>query len=118
MMNWAGGREHIEGTTTKSGKTRHVPIFAERLRSVFQWLRLDREGNERPAGARVFGDEDGKPISSFRRAWWATVLKAHGVKTQWTRTPAQEGEKRRPSPRRRARLSSFYPEWCCGDRLS
>jgi integrase len=83
----------LRGVTTKSGKTRHVPISTLRLRAVFEWLRIDGEGKEKPAEALIFADEEGKPIVTFRRAWVTTVLKAHGVKTTWVKTPAQEGEK-------------------------
>jgi integrase len=83
----------LRGVTTKSGKTRQVPISTRRLRAVFEWLRIDGEGKEKPAGALVFGGEEGEPVATFRRAWVTTVLKAHGVKTTWVKTPAQEGRK-------------------------
>jgi integrase len=83
----------LRGVTTKGGKTRQVPISTRRLRAAFEWLRIDGEGKEKPSEALVFGDEEGKPIRTFRRAWVTTVLKAHGVETTWVKTPAKEGRK-------------------------
>ncbi len=41
----------LRGSTTKSGKTRFVPIPTERLRAVLEWLRLDAAGEQKPAEA-------------------------------------------------------------------
>ncbi len=73
----------LRGSTTKSGKTRFVPIPTERLRAVLEWLRLDAAGQEKPDEARVFSDEVGDPVGSFRRAWMTAVLKAHDVDVKW-----------------------------------
>jgi len=82
----------LRGVTTKSGKTRQVPISTRRLRAVFEWQRINGEGKKRSAEALVFADEEGNPITTFRRAWVTTVLKAHGVKTTWVKTTARDGE--------------------------
>lgn len=73
----------VRGETTKSRRTRTVPISTARLRAVLEWLRLDADGSQKPDEALVFSDEAGKPIGRFRTAWVTAVLKAHGVKTEW-----------------------------------
>ncbi len=47
----------LRGETTKSRKTRVVPISTERLRDVIAWLRLDVDGDEKPLETRVFSNE-------------------------------------------------------------
>ena len=71
------------GPTTKSGRTRLVPIGTNRLLAVFQWLRLDADGKHKPDDAPVFSNEVGELVRSFRSAWLTTVLKAHGIKPRW-----------------------------------
>ncbi len=73
------------GSTTKSGRTRLVPISTNRLLAVLQWLRLDAEGKHKPDDAPVFSNEVGEPVKSFRKAWVIAVLRAHGVKPKWRR---------------------------------
>jgi integrase len=73
----------IRGETTKSKKTRVVPISTSRLKAVLEWLRLDADGEKKPAEALVFSDEIGEPIGRFRTAWVTAVLRAHGVKPEW-----------------------------------
>jgi integrase len=73
----------IRGETTKSRRTRFVPISTMRLKAVLDWLRLDAEGEKKPAEALVFSDETGEPIGRFRTAWVTAVLKAHGIKPEW-----------------------------------
>jgi integrase len=69
------------GVTTKSGRTRVVPIGTERLLAVLKWLRLDVDGNEKRDQTPVFSDEAGEQIKPFRRAGVLTVLKAHRTTT-------------------------------------
>ena len=75
----------LRGVTTKSKKTRAVPIPTARLEAVLKWLRLDAAGDEKPADTRVFSDETGVPIRNFRKTWVLTVLRAHGVTPHWRR---------------------------------
>jgi hypothetical protein len=84
----------LRGSTTKSGKTRLVPIPTERLRAVLEWLRLDAAGKKKPDDALVFSDEVGDPVGSFRKAWITAVLKAHDVEVTWS----AEGGYRHLSP--------------------
>ena len=82
-IDWERQLIFLRGETTKSRKTRVVPISTTRLKAVLDWLRLDAEGEKKPDGALVFSDEAGEPIGRFRTAWVTAVLKAHGVKPEW-----------------------------------
>ena len=73
----------LRGETTKSRKTRLVPISTTRLRDVFAWLRRDVEGNPKPLETRVFSNEVGEPYRLFHRMWQSIVLKAHGHTPTW-----------------------------------
>lgn len=73
----------LRGDTTKSGKTRFVPISTERLKGVLDFLRVDAAGKEKKTDARVCSNAAGEPIKYFRSAWVMTVLKANGVKPEW-----------------------------------
>jgi integrase len=72
------GEITLRGPTTKSGKTRAVPISTQRLRAVIQWFRTDDKGKSRPANAPLILNRFGKKIGSFRTSWETTVLRAHG----------------------------------------
>jgi integrase len=73
----------LRGTTTKSGRTRRVPIGTERLQAVLKWLRLDADDKEKPLDDLVFTNEAGEPMGSFRTTWVTTVLKAHDAQPKW-----------------------------------
>ena len=73
----------LRGETTKSRRTRTLPISTARLRAVLEWLRLEADGSEKREDALVFSDEAGEPVGRFRTAWVTAVLKAHGVKPEW-----------------------------------
>jgi integrase len=73
----------LRGETTKSRKTRLVPIATTRLRDVFAWLRRDVEGNPKPLETRVFSNEVGEPYRLFHRMWQSIVLKANGHTPTW-----------------------------------
>jgi integrase len=70
-IDWKRRLIVLRGTTTKSRKTRIVPIGTSRLLSVLQWLRLDSTG------------ADGEPLKTFKKAWLVAVLKAHGIDPHW-----------------------------------
>ena len=74
----------LRGETTKSRRTRSVPISTARLRAVIEWLSLDAGGSRKPDNALVFSDETGEAVCRFRTAWVTAVLKAHGVAPKWT----------------------------------
>ena len=82
-VDFARGLIVLRGETTKSKKTRLVPISTQRLRAVLQWLRLDAEGNQKPEEMLVFSNEIGEPLPHLHDAWLRTVLRAHGIKPRW-----------------------------------
>jgi len=73
----------LRGSTTKSKKTRAVPIPTARLEAVLRWLRLDAADEEKPVDTLVFSDEVGDPYRVIRKSWVLTVLRAHGVTPHW-----------------------------------
>jgi len=96
----------LRGETTKSRRTRFVPIATARLRAVLEWLQLDADGKKKPNDALVFSDETGEPVGSFRTAWVTAVLKAArreaGVGSRTTPAAAarlERGETFDPTPR-------------------
>jgi integrase len=73
----------LRGETTKSKKTRVVPIATERLGSVLRWLRRDAEGNQKSDEIAVFSNEVGEPQRLMHRTWQGIVLRAHGFAPKW-----------------------------------
>lgn len=72
-LTWADlaarpGWIRLRGTTTKSKKTRWVPVLSN-VQAVFDFLKLDANGDEKPAEGHVFSNEVGEPVKSFRTAW-------------------------------------------------
>jgi integrase len=82
-IDWKRQPIVLRGETTKSRKTRAVPIATSRLRAVLEWQRLEADGERKPDGALIFSDETGEPVGTFRTAWVTAVLKAHDVKPEW-----------------------------------
>jgi integrase len=82
-LDFAGGLITLRGETTKSRRTRLIPIATARLRAVLKWLQLDADGERKSADALVFSDEAGEPVGRFRTAWVTAVLKAHDVAPVW-----------------------------------
>lgn len=74
----------LRGETTKSKKTRVVPISTERLKTVLAWFRMDADGQERPTESRVFANQVGEPVHVQHRTWVTIVLKANGVTPKWS----------------------------------
>jgi integrase len=70
-IDWKRRLIVLRGTTTKSRKTRIVPIGTSRLLSVLQWLRLDSTGADKADDVPVFSNADGEPLRrSRKRGWW------------------------------------------------
>ena len=82
-IDFGRGLITLTGETTKSKKTRLVPIATARLRAVLEWLQLEADGAKKPDDALVFSDEAGEQVGRFRTAWVTAVLKAHGIKPAW-----------------------------------
>jgi integrase len=83
-INMARGLIALRAVTTKSRKSRVVPISTERLRAVLTWLRMDADGDEKSKDTLVFSNEVGEPLRLFHHSWVMTVLKAHGVTPTWS----------------------------------
>jgi integrase len=82
-IDWRRRMITLRGTTTKSRRTRLVPIGTARLLAVLEWLRLDSEGQHKAADVPVFSNEAGEPLKTFKKAWVVAVLKAHAVDPRW-----------------------------------
>ena len=81
----------LRGVTTKSRKTRIVPIATARLRGVLEWLRLDAVGEQKSDETPVFSDGTGAPLPLFHATWLVTVLRAHDVRPRWSRKNDYKG---------------------------
>jgi integrase len=82
-IDWTRRVITLRGATTKSRKTRVVPIGTSRLLAVLDWLRLDGAGERKGDQVPVFSNEAGEPLKTFKKAWVVAVLKAHGVDPRW-----------------------------------
>ena len=82
-IDWKRRMVTLRGVTTKSRRTRLVPIGTARLLAVLEWLWLDSEGERKAADVPVFSNEAGEPLKTFKKAWVVAVLKAHGVAPRW-----------------------------------
>ena len=82
-IDWQRRLIVLRGETTKSRRTRVVPIGTSRLLVVLQWLRLDGAGGLKSDDAPVFSNEAGEPLKTFKKAWLVAVLKAHGIDPHW-----------------------------------
>ena len=100
-IDWGRQLIVLRAETTKSRKSRFVPLATARLRAVLEWLQLQADGTKKADAALVFSDEAGEPLGRFRTAWITAVLKAHGIRPEWKAygwtalTPACRGEFRR-----------------------
>src|SRR5207245_2221173 len=77
-IDWKRRLIVLRGATTKSRKTRVVPIGTSRLLAVLEWLRLDSTGGLQDDEVPVFSNEVGEPLKrsgnhlrrSRKRGWW------------------------------------------------
>jgi integrase len=88
-VDWKRRMITLRGPTTKSRRTRLVPIGTARLLAVLDWLRLDSAGERKPDDVPVFSNEAGEPLKTFKKAWVVAVLKAHGVDLVGARAPTR-----------------------------
>jgi integrase len=82
-IDWKRRLIVLRGTTTKSRRTRVVPIGTSRLLAVLQWLQCDSVGGLKADDVPVFSNELGEPLKTFKKAWLVVVLKAHGIDPRW-----------------------------------
>ena len=59
-IDWTRRMITLRGATTKSRRTRLVPIGTARLLAVLEWLRLDSEGEHKADDVPVFSNEAGE----------------------------------------------------------
>jgi integrase len=108
--NLDGGEITLRAPTTKSGKTRAVPISTQRLRAVIEWFRTDHTGTLRPGSAPLIANRFGRQIGSFRTTWETTVLRANGhVPTQGR--PTRVGTTNSLTPKARRALNAIDLHW-------
>ena len=74
-----------------------MPI-STRLRGILDMRRCGPDGQELPPTAYVFGNEVGEPVKNFKRAWEATMLRAHGHKPRYIVRVKGEGAQARKKP--------------------
>jgi integrase len=82
-IDWKRRLIVLRGVTTKSRRTRVVPIGTSRLLAVLEWLQLDATGGRKGDEVPVFSNEAGEPLKTFKKAWLVAVLKAHDVDPRW-----------------------------------
>jgi len=62
----------------KDAEGRLLPMSA-RLAAVLELARLDPTGHDLPSDAYVFGDEVGRPVTTFKKAWQVTCSERPGI---------------------------------------
>jgi integrase len=82
-LKWANvnlERAHltVEGSNSKSGKTRHIPLNEEAAAALRIWR--DRNGTAREL---VFPNQDGKPFDNVHKAWTALLTAAEIKDFRW-----------------------------------
>jgi integrase len=92
------GEITLRAPTTKSGRTRKVPISTKRLRAVIEWFRTDKRGKARTGKAPMIVDQAGESIGGFRTSWETAVVRAYGY------TPVKD------RPLRDSKTNSLTPE--------
>jgi len=82
-VDWTNQVITLRGETTKSGRTRMLPIATLRLKAVLEWLRLDEANETKGEDVAVFSNASGEPVRHFRKAWETTVLRANRQQPEW-----------------------------------
>jgi hypothetical protein len=106
-IDWERWLITLRGATTKSKRTRIVPITTQRFRAVLEWLSLDVEGNRKSDETLVSSNEVGEPLPHLHDTWVRTVLKAHGITPKWSARHNYKG----PSPECKAAYRKINLRW-------
>jgi integrase len=69
---------HVRITASKTGGKVRRPRTKARLRAFLEMRWLGPDGKPHRPEAFVFGNEVGEQVAGFKRAWEATILRAHG----------------------------------------
>jgi integrase len=105
-IDWKRRVITLRGATTKSRRTRVVPIGTSRLLAVLEWLRLDSTGGHKSDEVPVFSNELGERVKTFKRAWQVAMLKAHGIDPRW-----RKGSYKDLTPAGQQRLREINLHW-------
>jgi integrase len=70
-IDFKGPRLTVEGATSKSEQTRHIPLNSDALEALKRWRK------QCPDAERVF------PLARFKTAWTALLERAHISKFRW-----------------------------------
>ncbi len=68
----------VQGNTAKSGKTRHVPLNSEALKTLQQWKQQTPDTQ-----ALVFAGQDGEKFNNVKKSWAAVLEKADIQNFRW-----------------------------------
>jgi integrase len=104
------GEITLRASTTKSSKTRKVPISTRRLRAVIEWFRIDVNDRPRSAKAALIVDEAGEAIGGFRTSWETAVLRACGYAPSKGR-PLRESKTNSLTPEARKAFNAIDLHW-------
>jgi integrase len=74
-IDWTRRMITLRGATTKSRRTRLVPVGTARLLAVLEWLWLDSAGERKAEDVPVFSNEAGEALKTFKKAWVVAVLR-------------------------------------------
>lgn len=74
----------LRGATTKSSKTRDLPVLSDRSRDALAWLRRGEQGLPRPPLTPLVLDPSGAPLADFRHVWMRARLVAYGFTPEYS----------------------------------
>lgn len=101
----AAGALRLRGATTKSSKTRDLPLLTQRVRDVLAWLQRGADGQPRPPMAPLILNAAGAPLRDFRYAWSVARLRAYGF------TPCFSRDNVGLVPESRRQIASIDLHW-------
>jgi integrase len=84
----------VKAENAKDAEDRILPISTH-LAAILELARLDPNGDGLPAEAFVFGDEVGRPITTFKKSWQVTVLRSAEFQPEWTKGRLTDACRRR-----------------------
>ena len=84
----------VKAENAKDVEDRVLPI-STRLEAVLELAQYAPNGHGLPAEAFVFGDEVGRRVTTFKKAWQVTLLKASGYEPEWTKGRLTDARRQR-----------------------
>ena len=91
-IDWKRRMITLRGATTKSRRTRLVPIGAARLLAVLEWLRLDSTGQRKGRRYPRVQQRDGRAAEDIQKGVGGAVLKAQ-ASTRGARAPTRTSQR-------------------------